>query len=162
MANCVNHASGKLFHAISRDKTHVLICQIAHACTRTHVHTHTCTHTNHACTCTHKYKDTQPQTTHAHTWAYTCTHTHIHTHTHVHTHTILLNTLVANLKQTNGQNIVTSLPCSLRIIVLISFSFWFFFFPNIYFQGQRQGDALDRGGKEKRSRGNKVADPPGS
>ena len=160
MANYVNRASGKLFHAKSRDKTHVLICQLAHACTHTHVQIHMYTHkprmhmytqnirhatTNHACTqmCINMY-------------THTCTHTCAHTHTILLKHTC--SELLAD-KRTKQCDILTMFPPHHRFYLILILVF---FLPNIYFQGQRQGDALDRGGKKKHSRGNKVADPPGS
>ena len=126
MANYVNRASGKLFHAKSRDKTHVLICQLAHACTHMHVQIHMYTHkprmhmytqnirhatTNHACTqmCINMY---------THTWTHTCAHTH----------TILLKHTCSELladKRTKQCDILTMFPPHHRfylILILVFFS----------------------------------------
>ena len=159
MANYVNHASGKLFHAKSRDKTHVLICQLAHACTHTHVQIHMYTHKPrmHMYTQNIKTRNYKPR---VHTNVHRHVHTHMYTHMCTHTHDPFKHTcseLLAD-KWTKQCDILTMFPPHHRFYLILILVF----FPNIYFQGQRQGDTLDRGGKEKRSRGNKVADPPGS
>ena len=160
MANYVNRASGKLFHAKSRDKTHVLICQLAHACTHMHVQIHMYTHkprmhmyTQNIKTCNYKPR--------VHTDVHKHVHTHMYTHMCTHTHDPFKHTCNESLadKWTKQCDILTMFPPHHRFYLILILVF---FLPNIYFQGQRQGDALDRGGKKKHSRGNKVADPPGS
>ena len=133
MANYVNHASGKLFHAKSRDKTHVLICQLAHACTHTHVQIHMYTHKPrmHMYTQNIKTRNYKPR---VHTSVHRHVHTHMYTHMCTHTHDPFKHTcseLLAD-KWTKRCDILTMFPPHHRfylILILVFFSKYLFSGP---------------------------------